>query len=133
MVRYLAFQGQSSDERSRSYARDGLPLVRGLTELSPGGRVLVRERGRWVPGVSWTPPGATPPSPGWVSEESAFAYAADRILTTFGHRSFDGTAAALGRAGVEQGIETPADAAAGRRLGAEVGARVLARALVVLR
>jgi Na+-translocating ferredoxin:NAD+ oxidoreductase RnfD subunit len=133
MVRYLAFQGQSTDEHARSYSRDGLPLVRGLTELSRDGQVLVRERGRWIAGAGWTPPAATPASPGWVSEESTFASAASAVLRSVAHRSFARTAAALGNAGVERGIETPADAAAGRRLGAEVGARVLARVSSVFR
>ncbi|HJQ85608.1 MAG TPA: FG-GAP-like repeat-containing protein, partial [Candidatus Binatia bacterium] len=107
MVRYLAFQGQSSERHARSYSHDGLPLVRGLSKLSQSGQVLVRERGRWVPGAGWTPSAATPPSPGWVSEESTFAYAANAILTAIAHRSFARIAAALARAGVDRGIETP--------------------------
>src|SRR5262249_9193077 len=33
MIRYLAFQGQSSDRSAPSYSADGLPLVPGLIEL----------------------------------------------------------------------------------------------------
>jgi ASPIC and UnbV/FG-GAP-like repeat/NQR2, RnfD, RnfE family len=128
MIRYLAFQGQSSDKRSASYSREGLPLVHGLTELSTTGRVLVLERGRWVPGASWTPSEPTPPSPGWVSEESTFAYAANGVLTALTGRSLAADAARLAQAGVDGGIETPADEAAGREVGADVGRLVLAKA-----
>ena len=36
MIRYLAFQGQSSDPKAASYSTDGLPLVPGLTKLVDG-------------------------------------------------------------------------------------------------
>jgi hypothetical protein len=127
MVRYLAFQGQSSDKHAAAYAPDGLPLVAGLTKLA-GDRMLVLERGRWVPGASWTPDVATPASPGWVSEESTFAYAAAEALRAVTGRSFAADAARLARSGVAEGIETAADEAAGRQVGAEVGRLVLAKA-----
>src|SRR5262249_49619617 len=73
MIRYLAFQGQSSgDGKQAHYSMDGLPLVPGLVELR-GGKVEVLSRGRWVDGAAWSPPVATPPSPGGVAEGSAFA------------------------------------------------------------
>ena len=144
MIRYLAFQGQSSDPKRPSYSTDGLPLVPGLVELvteassAPGhrhaafasdvGQVVVRSQGRWVLGARWAPPQPTPASPGWVSERSAFAYAADVALTSLTGRSFDREAGRLGRSGVESGIDTPADAVAGRSLGREVGKRAWARA-----
>jgi hypothetical protein len=145
MIRHLAFEGQSSDPKSPSYSKAGLPLVPGLIELvtgassAPGGRhrafashvgqVVVRSEGRWVLGTRWAPPVPTPASPGWVSERSAFAYAADEALTSLTGRSFDREAERLARSGVESGIETPADEAAGRALGTTVGKRAWARVL----
>ncbi len=110
MIRYLAFEGQ-------------LPLVPGLIE-SRDGKVEVRLQGRWVLGAGWTPPAATPASPGWVSERSAFAYAAATVLG----RSFERQAEQLSREGIAGGIDTPADVAAGRALGKAVGERALAQA-----
>ena len=78
-------------ERSESAVlqRGGLPLVPGLIELvtkqssAPGqpqaalaahvGQVAVLLQGRWVLGAGWTPPAATPASPGWVSERARSA------------------------------------------------------------
>jgi hypothetical protein len=132
MIRYLAFQGQ-------------LPLVPGLIERvtkqssAPGqpqaalaahvGETAILMHGRWVLGSGWTPPASTPASPGWVSEASAFSYAAADVLTALTGRSFDREAKQFGRGGVAGGIDTPADAAAGRVLGRTVGqrARVQAR------
>jgi len=145
MIRYLAFQGQSSDSKAPSYNAEGLPLVPGLIELitqassAPGqphaalsadvGQVAVLSQGRWVLGTRWTPPLATPASPGWVSGESAFAYAADRVLTALTGRSFDRQAERASRSGVASGIDIQADVAAGRALGIAVGKRAQARAL----
>jgi Na+-translocating ferredoxin:NAD+ oxidoreductase RnfD subunit len=128
MIRYLAFQGQ-------------LPLVPGLIELitkqssAPGrpqaalaahvGEDAVVSQGRWVLGAGWTPPAPTPASPGWVSERSAFSYAAAGVL---GH-SFERQAEQLSLGGVAAGIETPADVTAGRALGRAVGKRARAQAL----
>lgn len=129
MIRYLAFQGQSSDPKAPSYNREGLPLVPGLTRLGTDGRVEVLSRGRWMLGSRWTPPATTPASPGWVSGESAFAYAADEVLTALTGRSFDRQAGQMSRSGVEGGIDIPADDLAGRKMGIAVGkaARSLAR------
>jgi hypothetical protein len=145
MIRYLAFQGQSSDPKAPSYNADGLPLVPGLIELitkqssehgephaalaADVGQVAVLSHGRWVLGTRWTPPAATPASPGWVSEQSAFAYAAADVLTAFTGRSLDRKAKLLGRSGVAGGIETPADETAGRALGTTVGRRARAQVL----
>ena len=145
MIRYLAFQGQSSDPKGPSYNTDGLPLVPGLIELitrassAPGqrhaalasdlGQVAVRSQGHWVLGARWTPPSPTPASPGWVSEQSAFAYAAADVLTALTGHSFAREAERLSRSGVESGIETPADETAGRALGTTAGQRARARAL----
>jgi Na+-transporting NADH:ubiquinone oxidoreductase subunit NqrB len=144
-IRYLAFQGQSSDPQAPSYNADGLPLVPGLIELitkqssasgerhaalhADIGQVAVLSQGRWVLGSRWTPPSATPDSPGWVSEQSAFASAAAEVLTAFTGRSFDRQAELLGRSGVAGGIETPADESAGSALGKKVGQRARAQAL----
>ena len=107
MIRYLAFNNQ-------------LPLVPGLIKRV-GGHQLVLRAGRWVPGVRWSPLAPTPPSPGWVSGDSAFAYAADEVLTSFSGRSFAGSAARAASQGVAQGIELPGDVTAGRTLGTKVG------------
>ncbi|HEX6761687.1 MAG TPA: FG-GAP-like repeat-containing protein [Gaiellaceae bacterium] len=132
MIRYLAFQGQSSDRSAPSYSTDGLPLVPGLIELvktgPDAGQVRVRLRGRWVLGSRWTPPAATPASPGWVSESSAFADAADAVLSALTGRSFAREAAQASASGLADGIQLPADVAAGRKLGAEAGRRALAAA-----
>jgi Na+-translocating ferredoxin:NAD+ oxidoreductase RnfD subunit len=113
MIRYLAFEGQ-------------LPLVPGLIERRDG-QLSVLSQGRWVPGARWTPPAPTPASPGWVSDRSAFAAAAARVLGTMTGRSFDQQAERLASAGVAAGIETPADETAGSRLGSAVAQRALRR------
>jgi hypothetical protein len=143
MIRYLAFQGQSSEPKAPSYNKEGLPLVPGLIELitkqssAPGqpqaalaadvGQVAVLLQGRWVLGARWTPPVPTPASPGWVSEGSAFSYAAADVLAALTGHSFARQAEQLSQAGVAGGIETPPDGAAGRALGTKVGQRALAR------
>jgi hypothetical protein len=99
MIRYLAFESQ-------------LPLVPGLVERT-NGQTRVREDGRWVPGAAWTPPLATPASPGGVSERAAFAYAAAAVL---GHR-FDARAKRAAESGLRGGIDLPAAVAAGRAVG----------------
>jgi Na+-translocating ferredoxin:NAD+ oxidoreductase RnfD subunit len=113
MIRYLAFNGQ-------------LPLVVGVSKRV-GGNTYVRSQGRWIRGAAWTSPAPTPASPGWVSEGSAFAYAADKVLTALTGRSFAAQAHRLATAGVAEGIETPADESAGRELGTKVGTLALAR------
>jgi hypothetical protein len=145
MIRYLAFQGQSSDPKAPSYSTEGLPLVPGLVELvtkqssAPGephaalaadtGRVAVLSQGRWVLGARWTPAAATPASPGWVSESSAFAAAAGEVLTALTGRPVGRQAGLVGRSGAAAGIETPADEEAGHRLGLAVGRWALRAAL----
>ena len=137
MIRYAAFQGQSSDPNAPSYNAEGLQLVPGLTELvtrassAPGqplhglaadlGQVAVRTRTGWVLGTRWTPERPTPPSPGWVSEDSAFAAAAGEVLASATGRSFAGVAKQAGRSGLEAGIDVPADDNAGGRIGTAVG------------
>ncbi len=149
MIRYLAFEGQSSDPKAASFNAQGIPLVPGLVELvtpsssKPGerhaalatdvGQVAILSGGRWVLGTRWTPPAPTPASPGWVSEDSAFAYAANAVLTRLAGRSFAAPAAAEARLGVESGTALPADAAAGRAVGTAVGERALAKALQLTR
>jgi hypothetical protein len=126
MIRYLAFQGQSSDRKQADYSPDGLPLVPGLVELR-GGKVEVLSHGRWIDGAAWTPPVATPPSPGGVAEGSAFAYAAGRVLTTLTGRSFAHQMRLASAAPLAAGIDVPSDVTAGRKLGKRVAARVLRR------
>ncbi|HJX47218.1 MAG TPA: hypothetical protein VJ375_05175, partial [Gaiellaceae bacterium] len=144
MIRYLAFQGQSSDPKGPSFSADGLPLVPGLVELvtkassatgqrhaalaADVGQVAVLSQGRWILGARWTPPVQTPASPGWVSEGSAFASAAGEVLTALTGRSFGVRVTRLTGAGLAGGIDTPADEAAGRTLGVRAGR--LARAQV---
>ncbi|HZO33962.1 MAG TPA: FG-GAP-like repeat-containing protein [Gaiellaceae bacterium] len=145
MIRYLAFEGQASDPKAASYNAEGLPLVPGLIELittassargrrhaalaAHVGQVTIRSGGRWVLGTRWTPPAATPASPGWVSEDSAFAYAASTVLSALGGRSFAAQAAAASRLGVASGTALPEDVVPGRRVGTAVGGRALAKAL----
>jgi hypothetical protein len=126
MIRYLAFQGQSSDPKQADYSADGLPLVPGLVELR-GGKVEVLSRGRWIDGASWSPPTATPPSPGGVAEGSAFASAAGRVLTALTGRSYADQMRSAGTAPVADGIDVPSDVTAGRTLGERVAALVLRR------
>jgi Na+-translocating ferredoxin:NAD+ oxidoreductase RnfD subunit len=144
MIRYLAFQGQSSEHGVPSYNADGLPLVPGLIELitpassAPGqrhaalradvGQVAVLSGGKWVLGAAWRPAADTPASPGWVAESSTFAAAANRVLTELTGRTFAAEATRAGRSSVENGIDVPADVTAGQKLGREVGARALATA-----
>ena len=127
MIRYLAFQGQSSDPKAAGYSVDGLPLVAGLTRLVHGS-VEVRSAGAWVAGAAWSPPEATPPSPGGVAEAAAFAYAADTVLSALTGRSFEAQAAAASAAALTGGIDTPGDLVAGRQIGTAVGRLALAAA-----
>jgi Na+-translocating ferredoxin:NAD+ oxidoreductase RnfD subunit len=107
MIRFLSFTGQ-------------LPLVAGVSKRV-GGKTYIRSGGRWVLGAAWTPSAPTPASPGWVSEGSAFAYAANTVLTALTGHSFAARARRLAAVGVAEGIETPADEAAGRAVGEQVG------------
>jgi hypothetical protein len=113
MIRYLAFNDQ-------------LPLVPGLVRRV-GSTTQVRSGDRWVDGAAWTPPAATPASPGWVAEGSAFAYAASTVLGKLTGQAFAADAARAASAGVADGIQTPADEAAGRALGVAVGKAALAK------
>jgi len=124
MIRYLAFQGQSSDRSGPDYSSDGLPLVPGLIEIRDG-KVEVLSRGRWIDGAAWSPPSATPASPGGVAEETAFAYAAGRVLTALTGRSIASQMRQAGTAPLEAGIDVPSDTNAGRALGERVAALVL--------
>jgi Na+-translocating ferredoxin:NAD+ oxidoreductase RnfD subunit len=126
MIRYLAFQGQSSDRKQASYSSDGLPLVPGLIELR-GGKVEVLSRGRWIDGAAWSPPVATPPSPGGVAEGSAFAYAAGSVLTALTGHSYAEQVRTASTAPVADGIDVPSDVTAGRTLGERVATLVLRR------
>jgi len=113
MIRYLAFNNQ-------------LPLVDGVSKRV-GDTVDVLSGGRWISGAAWTPPAATPASPGGVSEGSAFAYAAGEVLNALTGRSFLAETKRLATAGLAEGIETPGDEAAGRALGLKVAKLALAR------
>jgi Na+-translocating ferredoxin:NAD+ oxidoreductase RnfD subunit len=107
MIRYLAFNNQ-------------LPLVSGLIKRVAGLQLVLRS-GRWVPGARWSPLAPTPPSPGWASSDSAFAYAANEVLTRFTGRSFAARAARAATQGVDYGTELPGDVKAGHTLGTKVG------------
>ena len=126
MIRYLAFQGQSSEPKQAHYSADGLPLVPGLVELR-GGKLEVLSGGRWVEGAAWSPPLATPPSPGGVAEGSAFAYAAGRVMTALTGRSFASQIQRASAAPLAEGIDVPSDVTAGRKVGERVAALVLHR------
>jgi hypothetical protein len=126
MIRYLAFQGQSSDRNQAIYSDDGLPLVPGLVELRlRAGKVEVLSRGRWIDGAAWSPPVPTPASPGGVAEGSAFAAAAGKVLTALTGRSFAAEIREASAAPVADGIDVPSDTVAGRVLGRRVAALVL--------
>ncbi len=113
MIRYLAFNNE-------------LPLVPGLIKRV-GKEQLVLRAGRWVPGARWSPLAPTPPSPGSVSGDSAFASAAGAVLSALTGRSFAGEAARAASQGAERGTELAGDVAAGRTLGAKVGRLVLGK------
>ena len=116
MIRYLAFQGQSSDPGKPSYARDGLPLAGGLVDLD-GSKVRVKRAGKWIAGDRWTPLAATPASPGGVSEDSAFAWAASEALAAVTGRSYGDRAEQLAGLGLAGGTDLPAAVSAGRAAG----------------
>ena len=124
MIRYLAFQGQSSDRKGADYSADGLPLVPGQVELR-GGKLEVLSRGRWIDGDAWSPPAATPPSPGGIAEGSAFAHAAGRVLAALTGRSYADQIREASSASVAEGIDVPSDVTAGRMVGDRVARIVL--------
>ncbi|HEY2310444.1 MAG TPA: ASPIC/UnbV domain-containing protein, partial [Gaiellaceae bacterium] len=126
MIRYLAFQGQSSDRKQPDYSADGLPLVPGLVELRDG-KVQVLSHGSWVNGGSWSPPVATPASPGGFAEGSAFAYAAGGVLAALTGHSYTSRISEASSAPVADGIDVPSDVTAGRKVGERVAALVLRR------
>jgi hypothetical protein len=124
MIRYLAFQGQSTDLMGANYSADGLPLVPGLIELR-NSKLEVLSHGRWILGAAWSPPVATPASPGGVAEGSAFAYAAGNVLQALTGHSYAHQIRAASRAPVADGIDVPSDVTAGRKIGERVAALVL--------
>jgi Na+-translocating ferredoxin:NAD+ oxidoreductase RnfD subunit len=126
MIRYLAFAGQSSDRRQAGYSTDGLPLVPGLVE-SHGRKIEVLSRGHWVDGAAWSPPLATPASPGGVAEGSAFAAAAGRVLAALTGRTYASQVRDASEAPLTAGIDVPSDLTAGRVVGNRVAALVLRR------
>jgi hypothetical protein len=159
MIRELAFQGQSSEPHESSFSAEGLPLVPGLVELitkessasgqrhaalaAHVGDIAIRTARGWTLGTRWLPRAgiATPPSPGWVSDESAFGHAAAEILTGMTRRgvlpahsglpawgTYRHAANEAGLSGVYAGTQITADDVAGRRLGSTVGKHALALA-----
>ena len=84
-------------------------------------------RGRWVDGAAWSPPVATPPSPGGVAEGTAFAYAAGKVLSALTGRSYANQMRAASTAPLAGGIDVPSDVTAGRKLGERVATLVLRR------
>jgi Na+-translocating ferredoxin:NAD+ oxidoreductase RnfD subunit len=126
LIRYLAFQGQSSEPKQSHYNKDGLPLVPGLIE-SREGKVEVLSQGRWVDAAAWSPPVATPPSPGGVAEGTAFAYAAGSVLAALTSDSYASEMRAASTAPVADGIDFPTDVKAGRTVGRRVAELVLRR------
>jgi Na+-translocating ferredoxin:NAD+ oxidoreductase RnfD subunit len=103
MIRYLAFERQ-------------LPLVPGLVERD-GSTIRVKRAGEWVAGDRWTPLAATPASPGGVSEDAAFAWAAADALRAATGRSFTPRAEQLAGLGLAAGTDVPAAVTAGRAAG----------------
>jgi hypothetical protein len=125
MIRYLAFQGQSSNRKQALYSADGLPLIRGLIEVRNGKVEVLSENGKWVDAAAWSPPTATPASPGGVAEASVFAYAAGRVLTALTGRSYASDVHSASIAPVIGGIDIPSDVTAGREIGERVAVLVL--------
>ena len=160
MIRELAFQGQSSEPHESSFNAEGLPLVPGLVELitkessASGGRhaalashvgdIAIRTAHGWTLGTRWLPRAGTvtPPSPGWVSDESAFGRAAAEILTAMTKSgalpahvrglprwgTYRQAANEAGLSGVYEGTQIAADDFAGRRIGSTVGKQAFALA-----
>ena len=128
MIRYAAFQGQSSDRKLKqpAYSTDGLPLIPGLVEFRDG-KIEVLSRGRWGDGARWSPPVATPSSPGAVAEGTTFAYAAGRVLAALTGRSYESQIREAATAPIADGIDVPSDVAAGRGLGERIAVLVLRR------
>lgn len=124
MIRYLAFQGQSSHPDEAHWSADGLPTVPGLVVLR-GGTIQVLSNGHWIEGARWSPPAATPASPGSVAESSAFAYAAGKVLTALTGHAYTGKMRAASAAPLAAGIDLPADVTAGRKIGERVAELVL--------
>jgi len=125
MIRYLAFQGQSTDLKQAPYNPDGLPLVPGVIEIHRGKIVQVLSSGRWIHLAAWSPPVATPASPGGVAEGSAFAYAAGRVLATLTGHSYASQIREASTAPLADGIDVPSDVTAGRTIGERVATLVL--------
>ncbi len=159
MIRELAFQGQSSERHESSFSPEGLPLVPGLVELitkesSASGRrhaalaghvgdIAIRTAQGWTLGTRWLPRAGTvtPPSPGWVSDESAFGRAAAEILTAMTRSgalpagtglprwgTYRHAADEAGLSGLYAGTQIAADDFAGRRIGSKVGKQAWALA-----
>jgi hypothetical protein len=114
MIRYLAFEKQ-------------LPLVQGLVERD-GSTVRVKRDGRWVAGDRWTPLDATPSSPGGVSEDSAFAWAASEALRAATGRAYASRAEQLAGVGLAHGTDVPGAVTAGRKAGSSAARAALAAA-----
>jgi hypothetical protein len=159
MIRELAFQGQSSKRNDSSFSPEGVPLVPGLVELitkessAPGrrhaalaghvGDIAIRTAQGWVLGTRWLPRAGTvtPPSPGWVSDESAFGRAAAEVLTAVTRSgalpagtglprwgTYRHAADEAGLSGLYAGTQIAADDFAGRRIGSKVGKQAWALA-----
>jgi hypothetical protein len=89
------------------------------------GDVAIRTAHGWTLGTRWLPRAgaATPPYPGWVSDESAFGRAAATVLTAETKRTFRRSADEAGLAAVYAGTDTAADDRSGRKLGSQVGGK----------
>jgi hypothetical protein len=126
LIRYFAFQGQSSERKQSHFSRDGLPLVPGLIE-SRDGKIEVLSQGHWIDAAAWSPPVATTPSPGSVAEGTAFANAAGGVLAAITGHSYANEIREASTAPVAAGIDFPSDLRAGRIVGKRVAALVLRR------
>jgi hypothetical protein len=114
MIRYLAFEQQ-------------LPLEQGLVERD-GSTVRVKRAGTWVAGDRWTPLTATPSSPGGVSEDSAFAWAASGALRAVTGNPSAARAERLAGVGLAGGTDVPGAVAVGRAAGLAAARSALAAA-----
>jgi Na+-translocating ferredoxin:NAD+ oxidoreductase RnfD subunit len=128
IIRYAAFQGQSTDRKREhgAYSTDGLPLVPGLVEYRDGNLEVLSD-GRWVEGAAWSPRVATPASPGAVAEGTVFAYAAGRVLGALTGHPYASRIHAASTAPLTDGIDVQSDVTAGRKVGERVAALVLRR------
>jgi hypothetical protein len=91
------------------------------------GKIEVLSDGHWIDAAAWSPPVATPPSPGGVAEGSAFAHAAGRVLAALTGRAYAPQIREASMAPIADGVDVPSDVRAARVVGDRVAHLVLRR------